>query len=130
MKLLLDTLMFLWFISGDNRLPDFMRDNIRNLDNDVYLSVVSLWETIIKHQIGKLTLPKSPSIYLPMQRERHQISSLPINEACVSQLANLPLVHRDPFDRMLICQAIEHGLTIVTVDGVFRNYPVMILTPI
>jgi PIN domain nuclease of toxin-antitoxin system len=128
MKLLLDTHVFLWFISGDERLPDVMRDSIRNPDNEVYLSVVSLWEAIIKHQIGKLPLPQSPESYLPIQRERHQISSLSLDEASVSQLANLPSIHRDPFDRMLICQAVEHGLTIATVDDVICNYPILVLT--
>jgi PIN domain nuclease of toxin-antitoxin system len=128
MKLLLDTHVFLWFISGDERLPDVMQDSIRNPDNEVYLSVVSLWEAIIKHQIGKLPLPQSPESYLPIQRERHQISSLSLDEASVSQLANLPSIHRDPFDRMLICQAVEHGLTIATVDDVICNYPILVLT--
>jgi len=127
MKLLLDTHIFLWFISGDERLPDVMRDNIRNPENEVYVSVVSLWEAIVKHQIGKLPLPQTPDKYLPVQRERHQLSSLPLDETSVSQLAKLPPVHRDPFDRMLICQAIEHGLTLVTVDDAIARYPVAIL---
>ncbi len=127
MKLLLDTHIFLWFISGDKRLPETMRDSIRGLDNEVYLSVVSLWEAIIKHQLGKLPLPQPPEIYLPKQRALHQIYSLSIDEASVSQLANLPPIHRDPFDRMLICQAIENGLTIVTVDNMICNYPVPVL---
>ncbi len=127
MKLLLDTHVFLWFISGDERLPDGMRDSIRNPENDVYVSVVSLWEAIVKHQLGKLPLPQPPNKYLPVQRERHQISSLPLDEASVSQLAKLPPIHRDPFDRMLICQAIEHGLTLVTKDDVIASYPVAIL---
>ena len=127
MKLLLDTHIFLWFISGDKRLPEAMRDSIRDFDNEVYLSVVSLWEAIIKYQLGKLPLPKPPENYLPIQRELHQISSLSLDEASVSQLANLPPIHRDPFDRMLICQAIKYGLTIVTVDNVICNYPVPVL---
>ena len=127
MRLLLDTHIFLWFISGDKRLPEYMRDSIRNLDNEVYLSVVSLWEVIIKYQLGKLPLPKPPEDYLPTQRKLHQISSLSLDEASVSQLAKLPLIHRDPFDRMLICQAMKHGLTIVTVDDVICNYPVPVL---
>lgn len=100
MKLLLDTHIFLWFISGDVRLPDFMRGSICNLDN---LSAVSIWESIVKHQLGKLPLPQSPAIYLPTQRRRHQIGSLPLDEKAVLQLTSLPTIHRDPFDRMLIC---------------------------
>ncbi|MBM3237871.1 type II toxin-antitoxin system VapC family toxin, partial [Candidatus Poribacteria bacterium] len=126
-KLLLDTHIFLWFLSGDKRLPAAMRDSIRDFDNEVYLSVVSLWEAIIKYQLGKLPLPKPPENYLPIQRKLHQISSLSLDEVSVSQLANFPPIHRDPFDRMLICQAIKYGLTIVTVDNVICNYPVPVL---
>ncbi len=124
MKLLLDTHIFLWFISGDDRLPNNIQQGIRNTDNEVYLSVVSLWEVIIKHQLGKLPLPEPPERYLPIQRERHQIANLSLDEASVSQLAGLPLIHRDPFDRMLICQALEHDLTVVTADDLIRAYSV------
>lgn len=128
MRLLLDTHIFLWFIIGDRRLSENMRDNICDPDNEVYLSVVSLWEAIIKYQLGKLSLPQPPNVYLPIQRQKHQIASLSLNEASVSQLANLAKIHRDPFDRMLICQALEHGLTIVTVDDAICAYPVSVLT--
>lgn len=128
MRLLLDTHIFLWFISGDKRLSDGFRESIRDPENEIYLSAVSLWEAIIKHQLGRLSLPQPPETYLPTQREQHQISSLSLDEASVSQLAKLPPIHRDPFDRMLICQAIEHGLTIVTVDNALGAYPVPILT--
>jgi len=127
MKLLLDTHIFLWFISGDPHLPDFMRGSIQNPDNDVYLSVVSVWEAIVKYQLRKLALPHPPESYLPEQRERHQIASLVLDEASVSRLARLPSLHRDPFDRMIICQSLEHNLTIVTVDSVIGYYPVRIL---
>ena len=127
MKLLLDTHIFLWFISGDKRLPKGMRDSIRDLNNKAYLSVVLLWETMVKYQLGKLPLPQPPNIYLPIQRQKHQIESLPLDEASVSQLVNLAQIHRDPFDRMLICQAMEHGLTIVTVDDAICAYPVHVL---
>ncbi|RLC62351.1 MAG: PIN domain nuclease [Chloroflexi bacterium] len=70
MKILLDTHIFLWFISGDKRLPEDTRSNIRDLDNEVYLSVVSLWEAIVKYQLGRLPLPHSPDIYLPIQRKK------------------------------------------------------------
>jgi PIN domain nuclease of toxin-antitoxin system len=96
-------------------------------DHEVYLSVVSLWETILKHQLGKLPLPEPPERYLPTQRERHRIANLSLDEASVQRLATLPPNHRDPFDRMLICQAIEHELTIITIDDVFRSYPAPVL---
>ncbi|MFN3762990.1 MAG: type II toxin-antitoxin system VapC family toxin [Anaerolineae bacterium] len=127
MRLLLDTQAFLWFISGDQRLSSRVVDMIRDLDNEVYLSVVSLWEAMIKYQLGKLPLPQPPEVYLPVQRQRHQIAALPLDEASVCQLANLPSVHRDPFDRMLICQALAHDLIIVTADEIFQAYPVSVL---
>ena len=124
MKILLDTHIFLWFISKDSRLAQNVRDLIRDRDNEVYLSVVSVWETIVKYQLGKLPLQESPEVYLPKQRDRHQISSLNLDENSVTQLTRLPLLHRDPFDRMLICQAWQHNLTIATVDSAIRAYPV------
>lgn len=124
MRLLLDTHIFLWFISGDKRISDDMQESIRRPDNEVYLSVVSIWEALIKYQLGKLPLPQSPERYIPLQRQRHLIGSLPLDEASVSQLANLPPIHRDPFDRMLICQALEHDMVIVTVDDTIRTYQV------
>jgi PIN domain nuclease of toxin-antitoxin system len=127
MRILLDTHIFLWFISGDRQLSDKVRDAIRDSDNEVYLSAISVWEVIVKYQLGKLSLPESPEIYLPKQRDLHQVSSLPFDETSVIQLAKLPPLHRDPFDRMLACQALQHNLTIATVDPIVRSYPVVIL---
>lgn len=124
MRLLLDTCIFLWLISGDNRLSNSIREDICDPENEVFLSTVSIWESIVKHQIGRLPLPGPPAEYLPAQRKRHNISSLPLDEGSVVNLSNLPPIHRDPFDRMLICQAIEHQLTLVTVDNMIRSYPV------
>lgn len=126
MKLLLDTHIFLWFISGDAKLPDRMRDAIRDLQNEVYLSAVSLWEIIVKYQLGRLPLPQSPETYIPFQRVNHQIASLSLDEESVARLAALPSIHRDPFDRMLICQALEHNLTMMTFDQAISTYPVTI----
>jgi PIN domain nuclease of toxin-antitoxin system len=124
MRILLDTHVFLWFISGDPRLPPPFRDSIRDPDNEIALSVVSLWEAIIKNQLGKLPLPEPPERYLPYQRQRHGINNLPVNETSVVRLAGLPPLHRDPFDRLLICQALEHNMTFATVDGALKHYPV------
>lgn len=101
-----------------------MRDSIRDPDNEVYLSVASVWEAIVKYQLGKLPLPQPASHYLPQQRERHQIASLSLDEASVTWLEILPSLHRDPFDRMLVCQALQHQLMIVTVDAAIQSYPV------
>lgn len=127
MRILLDTHIFLWFISGDSQLSTDVRDAIRDPDNEVYLSAISVWEAIVKYQLGKLPLPKHPETYLPKQRDLHQITSLALDESSVMQLAKLPPLHRDPFDRMLICQALQNGLTIATVDSAVRAYPVSVM---
>jgi PIN domain nuclease of toxin-antitoxin system len=127
MKILLDTHIFLWFISGDSRLSTDVRDAIRDPDNEIYLSVVSVWESIVKYQLGKLPLPEPPETYLPKQRSLHQIASLALDETSVAQLARLPPLHREPFDRMLICQAVQNGLIIATVDAAVRAYSVSVI---
>jgi PIN domain nuclease of toxin-antitoxin system len=127
MRLLLDTHIFLWYITDDARLPIAASAAIRQSSNMVYLSVVSQWEILVKHQIGKLPLPAPADQYLVDRRAKHQVSSLALEEAVLSMLLRLPAHHRDPFDRMLICQAIHHDLTLVTVDDDFRHYPVKLL---
>jgi len=126
-NLLLDTHVFLWFVSGDAKLPTAWRDAISDPANQVFLSVVSIWEATIKFQIGKLPLPESPSLDLPAQRARHSIASLALDEQSVARLTSLPAHHRDPFDRILICQAIEHSPTIATVDSLITQYGVTTL---
>lgn len=124
MKILLDTHIFLWLISGDSKLSISTINAVRNPDNEVYLSVVSVWECIIKYQLGKLPLPESPETYLPKQRNLHQILSLNLDESSVVQLIKLPPLHNDPFDRILICQALQNNLTIATVDAAVRAYSI------
>jgi len=126
-KLLLDTGPFLWYITGDRRLPDRLRRLIREPDQEVFLSVVSVWEATVKQGLGRLPLPAPAGTYLPGMRARHGIAPLALEESAVSHLAKLPATHRDPFDRMLVCQAIEHELTIVTPDEVVRSYPIRTL---
>lgn len=124
MRILLDTHIFLWYISADKHLPPTIQQHIRQPNNEVYLSVVSLWEVIIKYQLGKMPLPQSPEAYLPQQRQKHQIRSLDVDETSVQQLIKLPALHNDPFDRLLICQAIEHNMVMATVDRHILAYPV------
>ena len=126
MRLLLDTHIYLWFISNNNNLPNHLKLMVSDLNNEVYLSVVSEWEIIVKHQLGKLPLPQPPKTYLPQARQRHGIIALPLDETAVLRLTELPPIHRDPFDRMLICQAVEHNLTLLTVDNTVLSYPIAI----
>ena len=127
MRLLLDTHMFLWYVTADPRLPAAFRTAIQDPANEVYLSAASVWEAVIKYALGKLPLPEAPADYLPRQRIAHQIKSLPIEEGALAHLAGLPVLHRDPFDRILIAQALQYGLMLVTVDDAVRAYSVPLL---
>jgi len=127
MRLLLDTHIFLWYVSGDRKLSQFFKEKILDPENEVFVSSVSLWEAIIKYSLGKLPLPERPEILLVELRKKHLFSSLSLEESSVRHLPELPCYHRDPFDRMLICQAKEHDLTLVTGDEEILKYSVKVL---
>lgn len=127
MKLLLDTATFLWLVAEPERLPDEVREACVDPANDVYLSAVSAWEIAVKHAIGRLPLPEPAERFVPKERERHAIESLALDEDSTLQLPRLPALHRDPFDRMLICQAITHGLVLATPDAEIARYPVRMM---
>jgi PIN domain nuclease of toxin-antitoxin system len=124
LKLLLDTCTFLWIATGDAALSVNARDAVADPGNDVFLSAVSAWEIAVKSALGRLPLPQSPVVLVPDLRSRHRIEPLPLDERAALTVAQLPELHRDPFDRMLVCQAIMGGLTLVTPDSLIRQYPV------
>ena len=128
MKILLDTHIFLWYLSDDPRLPIPFLAAILDPANEIYLSVASVWEAVVKYHTGKLPLPGPPDVFLPAERQAHGIASLAIDEGTMPHLAGLPLLHRDPFDRVLIAQALQHGLTVATVDADVATYPVPLLS--
>lgn len=127
MRLLLDTHVFLWLITDDVRLPARFRNASSDTSNEVFLSVASVWEAVIKFLAGKLPLPEAPETYLPRQRDIHNISALPIHEETITHLAQLPSLHRDPFDRIIVAQALHQGMTLLTVDEQVRAYPITTL---
>ena len=127
MRILLDTCEFLWLVSGDPKLPPIVAAAVRDPQNQVFLSVVSVWEIALKSSLGKLPLPESPAQFVPRQREKHLLAPFALDEVAVAQLDGLPTLHRDPFDRMLVCQAQAHGLTLASVDPLIRQYPVLLL---
>jgi PIN domain nuclease of toxin-antitoxin system len=123
-KLLLDTCTFLWSIEGGAALSDEVRRALADPSNAVHLSSVSAWEIGVKHALGRLPLPEPPERYVPAQRRVRGIDPLPLDEEAALCLHRLPDLHRDPFDRMLICQALTGGLTLVTPDPEISRYPV------
>ena len=127
MDLLLDTCTFLWLTIDSTALSAPAKKLFRDPENEVYLSVVSNWEIAVKHKLGRLPLPASPGEFVPKQRERHAIETLPLEEAAINHLEKLPDYHQDPFDRILVCQSIEHGLAILTPDSLITPYPVKVV---
>lgn len=127
MKLLLDTCAFIWLASYPRHIPHAVRILYAAPENAVYLSVASAWEIAIKHKAGKLKLPNNmlPIDYVREARSRHQIETLALNEESSAILSKMPDIHRDPFDRMLICQAIANQMTILTPDPLITQYPVL-----
>ena len=128
MRLLLDLHIFLWLVDQPHRLSSTAIAALQDSNNQRYLSIASVWELQIKVNTGKLELPSPVQQFVTEQRVLNNIHSLPLLEQHIWGLATLPLHHRDPFDRILIAQAIDEDFTIVTVDQWFAAYPVKLLT--
>jgi PIN domain nuclease of toxin-antitoxin system len=122
--ILLDTCTFLWVVIGADELSQRARDLVTDPENQVLLSAASAWEISVKHALGKLILPDDPVRLVTSERSRHRIAELPIDEAAALNAGRLPALHRDPFDRMLVSQAVLGGYTILTPDSLIRQYPV------
>jgi len=123
MKLLLDTHTFLWFIADNPRLSGKARELLEE-DNELLLSTASLWEVAIKFSLGKLTLAAPYKKFMAEQLENNSITMLSITMGHLDAVASLPFHHRDPFDRLLIAQAIVEAIPIVSVDLAFDAYPI------
>ena len=127
MKVLLDTCTFLWIAATPEALSAQARALFQDGDNEVYLSAASAWEIATKHALGRLPLPEPVERLIPRLRERHGVDALPIDEESTLHLPRLPPIHRDPFDRILVCQAIVHGMTLVTPDTAQSPDPARII---
>jgi PIN domain nuclease of toxin-antitoxin system len=126
MKFLLDTHTFLFAISDPERLSTAVSQVLLDGDASKWLSAVSLWEIIIKVQVGKLILPMEPAYYLDNLRQLGA-SLLPVDAQHSFELIQLPLLHKDPFDRLLIAQARVEKMTLLTRDNAIQQYPVTTL---
>ncbi|MBC8456515.1 MAG: type II toxin-antitoxin system VapC family toxin [Deltaproteobacteria bacterium] len=122
MKFLLDTHVFLWMAAEPERMSEKATECIMNADNTLYLSIVSLWEMQIKTQLGKLAL----DVPLDQLWRRQQIEAgillLSAREEHVWELGNLPQIHRDPFDRLLIAQSQYEKMALISADGIIARY--------
>lgn len=125
MKILLDTHVFLWMISAPEKLSRTAKQLLKSEENEIYLSTVSGWEIAIKFQIGKLRLPDKPDVYIPQQMKENSLEILPIEMSHAVNIYNLPDIHKDPFDRLLISQGQIENLPILTDDEKIKEYPVI-----
>jgi PIN domain nuclease of toxin-antitoxin system len=126
-KLLLDICTFLWITAGSRRVSKAAAAFFLDAGNQRYLSAASAWEIGIKHAAGRLSLPERPDIFVPRTREDSGIEVVEIDEESALLAGRLPALHSDPFDRMLVAQAIVHGMTILTPDPLIEQYAVRVL---
>lgn len=124
MKLLLDTVTFLDSAFSTKDLSKRARDLLLDSESELFVSVVSSWEIAINYSIGKLALPQSPETFVPEHRAKLGADLLSFDEESAFHILRLPGLHQDPFDRILICQAIIHGMVLVTPDPRMSRYPV------
>lgn len=123
MKYLLDTHTLIWFMNGDASISTLAINKIKNESNSCLVSIASIWGIAIKNTIGKLQM-KVNFNEIASFLSGNDLSILPIEFGHLNTLLNLELIHRDPFDRIIIAQAITEGLDIITMDKHFPNYPV------
>ncbi len=124
MNLLLDTVTFLDAVLRPEDLSKRAKDLLLDPGNARYVSIVSSWEIALKYSLQKLALPEDPATFIPEHRAQLAAEVLPVDEESVLHVVRLPHLHRDPFDRVLICQAIVHGMVLVTPDPRISRYPV------
>lgn len=126
MKLLADTHAFLWFVAGDARLSVAARRAMEDSDNEWWVSAASVWEMSIKASLGRLTLPSSVRDYVS-DKVRHGLRVLSIDWPHAADVERLPFHHRDPFDRLIVAQALVEDLSLVSRDSTFRKYGVRVI---
>jgi len=127
MRALLDTSTFLWFIGGSKKLSNEARKFIESFENELVMSVASLWEIAIKISIGKLELYECFDLLIPEKIEENEIDILQINLKHLSEMMKLPLYHRDPFDRLIIAQGISEKIPVIACDYAFKAYLIDII---
>ena len=126
MRLLSDTHSLIWYSLDDSKLSEVGRELMKDSDNEILISPASFWEIAIKFSIGKLTLHRSYEDFVDLCLNRYRFVLLPIEPSHTTLLASMPFPpdHKDPFDRLLIAQAIIEGVSIISIDAAFDAYPV------
>lgn len=127
MRILIDTQCWLWWHGSPDRLSSSALRLIGDGGNQVFLSAASSWEISIKHVLGKLELPLPPARYIPLRLRSARMEGLDVTHAHALRVSEIPAIHRDPFDRLLIAQAQIEKLALLTADEVFGKYDVELL---
>lgn len=127
MKYLLDTMVWLWSVGPTEKIGSQGLKILTDGAEDLYLSAASSWEIAIKTKLGKFQLAEPPGRYVPTRLADQGISSLSVTQLHSLKVYDLPLHHQDPFDRMIIAQAITEEMTILTSDRAFAKYPVDVI---
>lgn len=126
MRVLLDTHVWLWMLTEPARLGEAL-DLVSDARNELLLSAASTWEIVIKHGLGRLELPEPPAVYVPDRIRSTQVTPLAIEHSHTLEVAQLPLLHRDPFDRLLVAQARVLRVPVVTADERLAAYDVEVV---
>lgn len=124
MQILLDTHAFLWWVENDSQLSTVAKEIIADGENDIYFSAASGWEIAIKSQIGKLKISDDLEQFIAAEVSENNFKVLPINLRHTLHVHTLPLLHRDPFDRILVAQSRIERLSILTIDPLISQYRV------
>jgi PIN domain nuclease of toxin-antitoxin system len=124
MRILLDTNVFLWLLLDDPKLSQASKAVFLDQATEPLLSMASVWEIFIKHRIGKLSVPGNPASFIREQLKINNITLMPIHYAHLAGILDLPMIHKDPFDRVIIAQALHEHLPVLSSDSVFMKYGV------
>ncbi|MGB2899041.1 MAG: type II toxin-antitoxin system VapC family toxin [Candidatus Acidiferrum sp.] len=124
MKYLLDTSVFLWGLSGEDKLNPRAQEVLTSSSSELHFSAAGAWEIAIKYALGALPLPKAPWEFVPHAMRSWPVQALDITQEHALRAGALPMHHRDPFDRMLIAQTLVEGMTLLTADRAFQKYKV------
>jgi PIN domain nuclease of toxin-antitoxin system len=127
MKYLLDTMVWLWSVGPTDKIGSAALEILANGEEEIYLSAASSWEIAIKTKLGKFELAEPPGRYVPKRLVEQGIHSLSVTQSHSLRVYDLPLHHQDPFDRLIIAQAIAEEMTVLTADRAFQMYPVDVL---
>ncbi|HXO31819.1 MAG TPA: type II toxin-antitoxin system VapC family toxin [Candidatus Acidoferrales bacterium] len=126
MNYLLDTMIWLWSVDSVEKLNQECRDVLENGREEIYFSAATAWEISIKARLGKLHLPGPPAQVIPAFMAKQGLRPLPVTHLHAVKVYDLPLHHNDPFDRLIIAQAISEEMVVLTADSDFRRYPVKV----